>query len=160
MSCKKIDEATEFDISYKTDQSLAASPVDTSGTVELISPEISTQTESKFASNGTAKDLVGSIKLSRFVLVNNSGSLDFLDGFTIHMQADGVPEVQVAIKNPVPKGVNRVEAEVTDNNIKDHLLKDKIRLRISLVANSLPDQEQHLIIEQTMRVSAKKLSKK
>jgi len=159
VSCKKVDEATEFDINYSSRQSVPGSSLSVGAQADVITPDIETDSQKKFSSNGTAKDLISAIKLTRLTVTNESGNLDFLNSFVIYIRADGLNELEVARKDQVPKGATTVEADVTGNNIKEHVFKEKIRFRISLVANSLPAEEQWLRIEETMRVSGKKLSR-
>ena len=159
-SCKKIDELTEFDINYTTTQTVPASSVSVGGTVDFMTPGIATESSSKFSANGTSSDLVSEVKVSRFAVTNESGNLDFLNSFTVYINADGVGETQIASKTGIPDGVNTVNADVTNANVKAHLLKDTIRLRMRVTVDNLPTADQQLKIDKTMRVSGKKLSKK
>jgi hypothetical protein len=158
-SCKKVDELTEFDITYSSQQAIPGSSVSIGGPVDFVTPDIETQSSSKFAANGTSRDLISAIKLTRLTITNQTGNLDFLKSYTIFIQADGLAEVQVASKSSIPAGATSVESDVTGANIKEFVFKDKIRFRISLVANSIPSSEQMLKLDETMRVSGKKLSK-
>lgn len=160
VSCKKVDELTEFDIPYTTTQALPASGIPIGGTADITTPDVTSDSQSKFASNGTSKDLISSVSVSKFSVTNESGNLDFLRSFTVYIQADGVAEAQIASKTDIPKGSTSVSADVTGANVKEHLFKDKFRLRMTVTVDSLPAQEQQLRIDQTMHVSGKKLSKK
>lgn len=159
-SCKKVDELTEFDIPYSTKQTLPASGIPVGGTADFTTPDVQTDSQAKFAANSTAKDLISSVTMSKFSITNETGNLDFLRSFTVYINADGLGEVQVASKALVPDGVSMVEADVTGASIKEHIFKDKFRLRMTVSVDSLPAQEQQLKIDQVAHVSGKKLSKK
>jgi len=160
-SCKKVDEITEFDLNYSTDQAIPGSSVSTSATVDFVSPDIPTQSSEKFAAQGTAKEYIDEIKLTKFTMSSNTlGNFDYLRSVSVFMKAEGLDEVLIASKNPVPKGTRYVQMDPTGANIKQHIFKDKIQLRISLTVDSLPAKDQSIKLEQTLRVKGKKLSKK
>src|SRR4051812_11213194 len=137
-SCKKVDQLTEFDLNYTTTQAVPGASLSIGGPVDFTSPDIETQSSSKFASQGTTKDLIDEIKVTKFTITNETGNLDFLKSFSVYMKAEGLDEVLIATKTSIPAGVTSVSADVTGNNIKQHVFKDKIQLRMSVVANGLP----------------------
>lgn len=159
-SCKKIDELTEFDINYTTNQTVPKSDVSVGGTVDFMSPGIATESSQKFSSNGTSSDLVSEVKVSKFSITNETGNLDFLNSFTVYINADGVGETEIARKENIPDGITKVNADVTNANVKPHLLKDTIRIKMRVTVDALPAEDQQLKIEKTMRVAGKKLAKK
>jgi hypothetical protein len=159
-SCKKVDELTEFDLNYSTKQMVPGSGQNVDASVDFTSPDIETQSSSKFSANGTSKDLIDEIKVTAFTITNESGKLDFLNSFSVYMKADGLNEVLIATKSSIPKGITSVSADMTGANIKQHIFKDKIQLRMTLGLDSLPAEDQQLKLDQTLRVKGKKLSKK
>jgi hypothetical protein len=159
-SCKKVDELTEFDITYSNKQTVPGSGLNIDAPVDFTSPDIATESSSKFSANGTSKDLVDEIKVTGFTITNETGKLDFLTSFSIYMKADGLDEVLIASKTSIPKGITSVKADVTGANIKQHIFKDKIQLRMTLGLDSMPGEDQQLKLDQTLRVKGKKLSKK
>ena len=159
-SCKKVDELTEFDLNYSTKQAVPGSGLNVDAAVDFTSPDIETQSTSKFSANGTTKDLIDEIKVTAFTITNESGNLDFLNSFSVYMKADGLSEVLIGTKTSIPKGVTSVNADMTGANIKEHIFKDKIQLRMTLGLDSLPAEDQQLRLDQTLRVEGKKLSKK
>ncbi len=159
-SCKKVDELTEFDISYSSEAAIPGSPYDTSGAVDFLIPDIKTESSTKFAAGGTSKDFIDGIYLKSLTITNQSGDLDFMDAMSVFISADGLPEVLLASKINFPKGTNSVVLDPGGNNIKEYIFKDAISLRLGATVNSLRPEEQKLKIDQVMRVSGKKLSKK
>ena len=158
--CKKVDELTEFDLTYSSNQELPGSGIPVGGTADFVTPDIETNTQSQFAANSTRSDLIESIKLTRFAVTNESGHLDFLRSFTVYIAADGLGENEIARKSQIPDGVSTVEADLTGVNVKEYLLKSHMNFRLRVSVDSLPSENQQLKLDQTMRVSGKKLSKK
>src|SRR4051812_18775412 len=101
-SCKKVDEHTEFDINYSTAQAVPGASLSLSGPVDFTTPDIETKSSEKFAAQGTAKDLIDEIKVTKFKVTDESGNLDFLRSFSVYINADGLDEVLVATKSSIP----------------------------------------------------------
>jgi hypothetical protein len=159
-SCKKVDELTEFDINYSSKQVVPGSGLNVDAPVDFTSPDIETQSSSKFSANGTSKDLIDEIKVTKLTITNESGKLDFLTSFSIYMKATGLDEVLIASKSSVPKGVTSIDADMSGANIKQHIFQNKIQLRLHMMLDSMPAADQQLRLDQTLRVKGKKLSKK
>src|SRR5687767_12309756 len=85
VSCQKakdeIDQLTEFDINYSSEVPVPAGTYTAGTPVDIVTPEIPTESSSKFASEQTTKDLVSEIKLTKFKVSATSGNLDFLQSF-------------------------------------------------------------------------------
>src|SRR5690606_10478114 len=81
--CKKVNEATEFDIHYSSQITLPASGITVNAPVDFFTPDVPTDITSKLSSNETARDLIEEIVLTKFRVVNQSGNLDFLKSISI-----------------------------------------------------------------------------
>ena len=162
LSCDKtkdeINDATEFDITYSSQFTMPDGSLEVTGPADFTSPEIPTESNSRFAAEKTAKDLIDEIKLIRFVFTTNTGNFDYLKNLTIFIQADGLPEKQVCSKNPVPNGVSLVTMDLGDVNIKEYISKDKIKFRVTVNIDDEPTGTQLLRFEQTVRVKGKKIN--
>jgi hypothetical protein len=157
ISCKKVNEATEFDFNYSSDVSVPSSSISVTAPAEFVTPEIATESASRFSSEKTTQDLIEEIKVSKFEIVNTTGNLDFLKSFSVYIRGNGLSDVLVASKSSIPPGSTSVQADLTGANIKEHIFKDKIQFRISVTANSLIQSEQKLKVNETVHVSGKKI---
>lgn len=161
-SCEKtkdtINEATEFNIDYSTSLSIPSTSVSVSVPADFTTPEISTQSVSKFASEKTTQDLIDEIKLTRFNISNPSGNLDFLDSVSIYIKTGSVGDILVATKSKIPKGTAQVVADMKDVNIKTHISKEKIQFRVTVKITTGLTSNQQLKMDQTVRVKGKKVS--
>src|ERR1043165_9143141 len=102
-ACKKtkeeVDKLTEFDINYSTNLTIPATTYTASVPVDFTTPEVSTQSSTKFSSEKTAADLVSEVKMTKFDISSGSGNLDFLKSITVYIKTTGLGDVQVATKS-------------------------------------------------------------
>lgn len=156
-SCKKVDELTEFDIEYSTVLSIPSTSISVSAPADFTTPEIPTNSSSRFTSEKTAKDLISEIKLTKFNISNPTGNLDFLNSLTIYIKSSA-GEVQVATKSNIPKGISSVAADLSGANIKNHIFNDKIQFRVTVSITTGLTATQQLKLDQTTHVKGKKIS--
>jgi hypothetical protein len=166
-SCQKakdnINKATEFDMNYSTEVSIPSStltaPQGTTQPIDFNTPEISTQSTSRFSSESTTKDLITEIKLTKFTISNPKGNLSFLRSISIYLKSSGKDDILIATKTNIPDNSTSVDADVKDVNIKDYIFKDKIQFRVNvtLVTSTGSKEDQTLKTSQTMHVKGKKI---
>lgn len=165
LSCKKKDEAnklTEFDINYSTNLAIpsASVPVTSSSitptTVEFTTPNIPTQQSTKFSAEGTVKNLIDEIKMTKFdVSVSGTGAnLDFLKSLTIYIKAANIGEQMVSSKSNIPTGVTSVSMDMQDVNIKNFIFEDNIQFRVVAVFDATAATDQTLKMDETVHVKA------
>lgn len=160
-SCKKtkdnVNEATEFDINYTTNLVIPSTSVSVNVPVDFTTPEISTQSSSRFATEKTTKELVDEIKMTKFDISTSSGNLNFLKSLTIYIKSAGLTEMSVATKTVIPQGVAAFSADLSDVNIKNFIFNDKIQFRVTVVVNTGLSSNQDLKMDQTVHVKGKKI---
>lgn len=160
VSCKKtkekVDELTEFDMSYHYDLTIPSSSVSTSYTapVNFTTPDIATNSSSKFAEQKTAADKVSEINLTRFNISTNGANLDYLKSLTVYIQASGQPEVEIASKSSIPTGVTSFDMDVTGANLKNYIFGSSFKLRVAVMVDVDITSSQVLKLDQTMHVKA------
>jgi len=150
---KEVDKLTEFDMSYSTETTVPATTYTADVPVDISTPEIPTNVNTKFTSENTAVNLVDEIKMTRFNISAVSGNLDFLKSFTIFIKTSA-GETQVATKSNIPAGSTSVAADLSGANIKDHMTKDKIQFRISAIFTTGTPNEIKIKTDQTVHVKA------
>jgi hypothetical protein len=161
-SCQKtkddINKATEFDMSYSTEVPIPSNPGYTVTTpVDFDTPEISTQSQNRFVSENTTKDLIDEIKLSKFLISNSAGNLNFLKSISIYIKTSGKGEQLVATKSDIPQNTTSISADLQDVNIKEYIFNDKIQFKVKLTITSGLSGEQKLKVEQTVHVKGKRV---
>ncbi len=160
-SCKKtkdnINEATEFDINYSTTLPIPSTSVSVNVPADFTTPEISTESSSRFATEKTTKELVDEIKMTKFDISTSSGNLNFLKSLTIYIKSSGLADVAVATKTTIPQGVTAFSTDLSDANIKNYIFNDKIQFKVTVVVNTGLSSNQDLKMDQTVHVKGKKI---
>lgn len=156
-SCKKVNEATEFDIDYTSNVSVPAAQIIIGVPVDFESPDFETGVADRFASEKTTRELVDEIVLTKFNITALSGNLDYIKSISVYIKAEGLSDVLIATKSNIPAGSTSIAADMTGANIKEHVFKDKVRFRATITTNPGITQDQTLKMDQTVRVKGKKL---
>ncbi|MBX3165389.1 MAG: hypothetical protein KF900_13020 [Bacteroidetes bacterium] len=170
MSCQKtkdsVNEFTEFDVEYSSNISIpsfgtgsatADTIVAVDTTMTITTPEIPTQMTSKTSAAKTALNLIDEIKLTRFNISTLGSNLNFIKSLTIYIKTDGA-DVEVANVADIPENATSVSAHLSDVNIKDPMIKDKVQFKVIAAFKLVPDSTQtSLKLDQTVHVKGKKL---
>ena len=153
----KINQATEFDISYTTNLTIPTSTIVPNTPVDITTPEIPSQSSSKFATEKTSQGLIDEIKLTKFDISTSGANLNFLKSLSIYLKTSG-GDVLVAKKDSIPPGLTAVSADLQDVNIKETVFKDKIQFKISASFNSTPGSSQSTLkLDQVVHVKGKRV---
>lgn len=165
-ACKKVDEIvdsfTHFGFEGDYLVKVPASPV-TSVPVEIITPDIATQSDVLFSANKTRADLVDAVTLTGLVLSVKTpvgGDLKFLKSVDIYVRAEGLTEQRIAYKDNVPDDVGATLAlDVTGVDLKEFFKKDKYQLRIVVTSDQVVTQDYSVNAHSTFVVDAKVLGR-
>ncbi len=156
-SCKKVNESTQFNLTYSTSLAVPAASIVVSTTQDFVTDEMETGIAEKFKQNGTSTDLVDEIKMTEFKLTADTGNVDYLKSISIYVRGSGLNDVLVAQRSNIPAGLTSVNLDMTGANIKEHLFKEKIRYRASITFNATSTKSHNLKMDQTYLVKAKLL---
>jgi hypothetical protein len=158
LSCKKIDKLTQFNIRHSQQVTIPSS-TGVNLPFNILTPDITTNSESTFASNNTRKDLVEEIKLTNMTLTINSpqgGNFNFLKSISIYIKAEGLNETKVAWKDSVPNNQSKtLTLDVSNANLKEYIKKDKYTLRLNTVMDELISSDYTVTVSSTFYVDAK-----
>ncbi len=158
-SCEKLDEEfTQFTVEYNT------SVVVENGSIinlplNLLTPEIETNQESEFAVNNTRKDLVEEVRLQELKLEVTSPEdqrLDFINKIKLFINAEGLSELEIAFKDPVPNDVgDELLLDVNDNNLREYIVKDKFSLRVEVVSDQITSEDVDIDVSSVFFIDAR-----
>lgn len=158
--CKKAEELTQFDIDYSSEVTIPSS-TGISLPFDLFTPDVETNSESKFAINDTRKDKIEFISLKKLQLVIKSPSgadFSFLESIEIFINANGLSEKRVAWKENIsPSAGSDLSLDVSEINLQEYILKDEFSLRVQTVTDEVITQDHVLEINSTFFVDAKLL---
>lgn len=157
-SCKKIDKLTQFTIPY--DESVTIKSTTGIGLpFDILTPDISTNSESTFALNNTRADLVQQIKLTKLTLTITSpsgGDFSFLKSIAIYISASGQPETKVAWNDSIPANPGKtIELQTTDTDLKNYIKQSSFTLRLNTVTDKLLTSDYKIDIHAEFFVDAK-----
>ena len=156
--CNEFDEWTQFDIEYNKSVSISA----TTGInlpVNIPTPPIPTNSSSEFKVNNTARKLVEKIRLKKLVLTIKSPSdadFSFLKSVEVYISAEGMEEMKIAWKDHISNDIgNTIELEVSNENLKEYILKDEITLRLRTVTDEILGKDHQIDVHSVFFVDAR-----
>lgn len=159
-SCKKVDDLTQFNISYD-ETFVIPSTLGVNLPFNVMSPDIESNASGEFESNNTRKDLVEEIRLTEMEIQLNSpatGDLGFLKSIEIFISAQGLPEISLAAASNIPNNIGKtLMLEVSNENFKDYIAGDKFSLRLNTVTDEIITTDHELVMHAEFFVDAKVL---
>ena len=127
-SCKKIDQFTQFSMDFNNEIVIPSS-TGISLPINLLTPELETNSESTFEVNDTRKDLIEEIRLTSLILTLNApdnADFSFLESISVYMNAQDLPEVEIAWEDDVPDNAgNQISLNVSNEDFKEYIKKDE-----------------------------------
>ena len=157
ISCDSLNKFTKFTLAYTTEVTVLAS-TGISLPIDLITPDMETNSESEFTLNNTNAELVEEILLQSLEIEltePQNGDFSFLKSATVYMNATGLPEIEIADINNIPDNVgNTLLFDVSDKNLKDYLSQEKFSLRVQTITDELLTQNHTFQVNATFFVNA------
>jgi hypothetical protein len=156
--CRLIDKLTQFNMEYDMSVVIPAS-TGINLPINIITPDVSSNSASTFAVHDTRKDLIEKIKLTKMELTLTSpsnGDFGFLKSIEIFILADGLPEEKIAWKDNIPSsGVQFLALETTESDLKEFIKKDEFTLRLNTITDELITSDHEIDIHSVFFVDAK-----
>lgn len=158
-SCEKLDkEFTQFELKYTSKVTIDNGSI-LNLPIDILTPETTTNAEAEFEVNDTRKDLVEEITLTSMNLKVTSPDeqrFDFLKSIHVYINADGLSELEISFKDPVPEDVgDSLELDINENNLREYILKDRFSLRVEVVTDKVTGSDVEIDVESTYYVDAK-----
>lgn len=158
LGCKKIDELTKFDMGYTTTVEIPS----TSGInlpFNVLSPPVTSNSESTFAVNDTRKDLIEEIilkKLELTVKTPNGEDFSFLESISIYINAEDLPEIKIAWNDAVADAAgSQLALSTSTADLKEYIKKDDFSLRVNTVTDEVLTSDYHIKLYSQFFVDAK-----
>ena len=159
-SCKELDKLTQFEINYSSTAKIPANAV-INLPIDLLTPDITTNSQSEFSSKQTNKDLIEAIKLLKLNLQITSPTtqrFDFLKSIEVYITAEGLGELKIAEKLDIPDTVGTdLSLDVKENDLAPYIKKDKFQLRLKAVTDKSITQDVTMKVNSVIFVDAKLL---
>jgi len=127
--------------------------------LNIESPDLENDTESKFEINDTRKDLVERATLKKFnvtILNPIGGNFSFLNKIDILVSTSILDTILIAWNHDIPDDIgNCLELETTSSDLKKYLTSDAIRVRLKTTSSSPLTEDLLLDLKSTVEVDAK-----
>lgn len=127
--------------------------------INILSPDLTTNSGATFEANQTTPALVREIKLKQLELKIESPSqttFDFLRTIRIYISADGAAEREIAWAIDIPENGARSLVLTTDleTNFKEYIVKETVSLRVQATTRQFLTSDTKLEILPTFEVRA------
>lgn len=157
-SCKKVDQFTQFNMDFDN-QIIIPSTVGINLPINILTPEMETNSESTFELNDTRKDLIEEIRLTSLTLSlqsPNGADFSFLESISIYMNAQDLPEVEIAWSENIPEIIgNQISLNVSGNDFKEYIKKDQFSLRVNTITDEIITADHTINISSSYFIDAK-----
>ena len=157
-SCKKIDKFTQFSMDFNNEIVIPSS-TGISLPINLLTPEVETNSESTFEVNDTRKDLIEEIRLTSLILTLNApdnADFSFLESISVYMNAQDLPEVEIAWEDDVPDNAgNQISLNVSNEDFKEYIKKDEFSLRVNTITDEILTSDHQIDIASSFFIDAK-----
>ncbi len=135
-----VSKLTTVNFDYKSQTSLSTGAFPTAGTHTFGESRLRSDLDSFLKKQGTSGDLLDELRLkSATITIKNpsNGNFDAVDKVELWVSTDNNPEVLLASKNPVPKGVNTVSLDVNSTaDLATYLKANEFTYRIKGTNNA------------------------
>lgn len=138
--CKE-ERGTTFAFTIPTEVVIPAT-TDVNLPINLLSPDMTTNTQAELEANRTAPNLVREIKLIRLEAVIKNPpqtTFDFLRSIRVYLSAEGLPEREIGQAIDIAADGSRSLLLNTegDVNLKDYIVKPSIQLRVQTITRQI-----------------------
>jgi hypothetical protein len=161
-SCKKLDELTKFDIKFNQEFTIQSGG-NLNLPFDILTPDMTTNSEYEFELNDTRKDLVNEIKLKEMVLTiksPESSDFSFLKSVSVFIKAEGLSELKLAWKESISDDIgNQLVMDVSSEDFKEYIKKDKFSIRVNTTTDKVIKNDHVIDIYSVYRVDAKRKDK-
>lgn len=156
--CKQIDKLTQFTMKY--DETVTVpSNIGINLPFNILSPPITTNSETEFSVNNTHKDLIEEIRLTKLnlsITAPTGADFSFLKSIRIYISADGLDEIEIAWLDNVPADAgSEIALETANDDIKEYIKKDSFSLRLNTVTDEILTSDYQINIHSEFFVDAK-----
>ena len=157
-SCKKVDQFTQFNMDFNN-EIIIPSTIGINLPINILTPEMETDSESTFELNDTRKDLIEEIRLTSLTLSlqsPNGADFSFLESISIYMNAQDLPEVEIAWSENIPENAgNQISLNVSGNDFKEYIKKDQFSLRVNTITDEIITADHKIDISSSYFIDAK-----
>lgn len=158
--CSTIDKLTHFNMSY--DLSVVIPSATGIGLpVDLVTPEMESNSESTFAINDTRKDMIEEIVLTDLELTLTEpadGDFSFLESISVYINAEGLEEIKIAWLDEVPPvSQTNLILDTSNEDLQEYIKSVNFSLRLQTVTDEIITTDHHIDVHTVFFVDARVL---
>lgn len=135
-----LSKFTSVDFDYTTEALIQTEAFSTTGPQTLGETVLTSGLKDELEKNNTSIDLLDELNLkSATVTIDNDSTANFdnIDLVELYLSADGQPEVLIASKNPVGKGLNTIQLDVNSTeNLANYIKANSFTYKIKGTNNA------------------------
>ena len=109
--------------------------------------------------NDTRKDLIEEIRLTSLILTLNApdnADFSFLESISVYMNAQDLPEVEIAWEDDVPDNAgNQISLNVSNEDFKEYIKKDEFSLRVNTITDEILTSDHQIDIASSFFIDGK-----
>lgn len=156
--CSKENKGVTFSYTFGA-EAIIPSSTGINLPINILSPDLTTNSGSSFEANQTTPALVREIRMKQLELKiksPNQTTFDFLRSIRIYMSADGLAEREIAWATDIPENGARTLLLTTDlePNYKEYIVKESVSLRVQATTRQFLTSDTRLEILPTFEVRA------
>ena len=152
--CKKL---VSFRMEYDNTVTIPANSI-INLPIDIVSPEVTTNSEEQFGNNGTSSKLISRVELSSLdlrILQPEAQNFNFLKSIELYLRAPDLPEILVAYNYDVPPtGLKELALTCADHVLKEYLKKSSFTLRVKAVTDEALTQDTDVNVHSRFTVDA------
>jgi hypothetical protein len=156
ISCNVIDDLLTFSIDNQTTVTIPSGfPVNTA--LELVTPEISSNSSTAFENNNTNAQLVKDVKLKEMKLtVTNPAnkSFSFLKSIHIYISTNDSDEIELAFLDDINSTSNTLNLTCTTEKLDKYIKASSFKLRTKVLTKEAITQDISIQADMKFQVTA------
>ncbi len=157
-SCRTVDQLTQFNMDFNETITIP-SATGINLPINILTPDVETNSESTFEINNTRKDLIEQIILTSLTITLSApenADFSFLESINVYMNAPDLPEVEIAWANNIPESIEGVLIlDVSGTDFQEYIKKDQFSLRLNTTTDELLTSDHQLEIATKFFIDAK-----
>ena len=159
-SCDALSNLTKFDMPLTSSVTIAKISAATTTPVVISTPDIETNSTKFFTDNGISTDLIGKVTLKKMeltVTTPTTGNFNFLKSIDIYITATDLTKTKIATVSNVSAGLTVVPLVVEDIDLKQFLLKEKVKMEFSVATDEAMTADYTIEVKPTFLIDMKVL---
>lgn len=154
--CSKIDELLTFTISDQTNFTVeSSSPLNLP--LDIVTPEVTTDSEQQFENNNTSASLVKDVRLQelRLTITDPAGkTFSFLKSVQLYISTNSSDEIELAYLADIPSDVTTITLTTTGEKLDTYIKASSYKLRTRVVTRESLTQSIDIRSDLSFKVTA------